>query len=180
VKSLIHRSALLRGARSEFCARYRGHVRVKVSRCGGPGGCLPVLWRSSAAGEIATEVSQVFLSSMFFGHGGLAGENQLRDVSEGDGVTAGDAFAGELSDEIAEEEIDLVRGGEADNVGEKFCSKDFGIHGGNGCFEAAGVVRAKCGPPGTVRGAMIFVNQHVTAAALGANVLAIKIDGGAN
>ena len=44
------------------------------------------------------------------GHGGLAGEDELRDVGKSDGVAAGDALASELPDEIAEEEIDLVRG----------------------------------------------------------------------
>jgi hypothetical protein len=51
------------------------------------------------------------------GHGGLAGENELRDVGESDGVTAGDALASELPDEIAEEEIDLIGGGETVDVG---------------------------------------------------------------
>jgi len=53
----------------------------------------------------------------FSGHGGLAGENELRDVGESDGVTACDALANELSDEIAEEEIDLIGGSKTGSAG---------------------------------------------------------------
>lgn len=58
------------------------------------------------------------------GYGGLARENELRDVCQSDGVPAGDAFAGELPDEIAKEEIDLIGGGETVDVGEKLGGED--------------------------------------------------------
>src|SRR5437879_6903278 len=46
-----------------------------------------------------------FVACSLPGHGGLAGEDELRDVGQSDGVTAGDALASELPDEIAEEEV---------------------------------------------------------------------------
>jgi len=116
---------------------------------------------------------------MFSGHGGLAGEDQLRDVSKSDGVTAGDAFAGKLSDEIAKEEIDLVRGGEAVNVVEKLGGQDFGVYRRNGGLEATGVVSAQSRAPGTVCGTMSFVDQHVAALPVGVLVLALVIGLGA-
>src|SRR5260370_31872701 len=44
------------------------------------------------------------------GHGGLTGEDGLRDVSKGDGVAGGDAPARELRAESAAEQMDLVNG----------------------------------------------------------------------
>jgi hypothetical protein len=77
------------------------------------------------------------------GHGGLAGENELRDVGKSDGVTACDALASELPDEIAEEEIDLIGGGETVDVGEKLGGENLGIDGWNGRLETVG--RSTCG-----------------------------------
>jgi len=114
------------------------------------------------------------------GQGGLAGEDELRDVGESDSVTAGDALASELPDEIAEEEIDLIGGGETVDVVEKLGGEDLGIHDGSGCAETFGVIGAERWALGSVREAMILVDQHVTAVALGADVLAMGIDGGAD
>ena len=66
-----------------------------------------------------------FVACSLFGHGGLAGEDELRDVGQSDGVTAGDALASELPDKIAEEEIDLIGGGETVDVSEKLGGEDF-------------------------------------------------------
>jgi hypothetical protein len=77
------------------------------------------------------------------GHGGLAGENELRDVGKSDGVTACDALASELPDEIAEDEIDLIGGGETVDVGEKLGGENLGIDGWNGRLETVG--RSTCG-----------------------------------
>ena len=52
--------------------------------------------------------------------GSEAVEEELGDVGEGYGVAAGDAFAGELFDEVAEEEVDGVGGGEVGEVAEEF------------------------------------------------------------
>ena len=53
-------------------------------------------------------------------HGGDAAEEELADIGDGDGVEAGDAFAGELADEVAEEGVDGVGGGEVFQVAEEF------------------------------------------------------------
>jgi hypothetical protein len=53
-------------------------------------------------------------------HGGDAAEEELADVGDGDGVETGDAFAGELADEIAEERVDGVGSGEVFHVVEQF------------------------------------------------------------
>jgi hypothetical protein len=45
-------------------------------------------------------------------HAGDAAEEELADVGDGHGVAAVDAFARELADEVAEEDIYRVRGGE--------------------------------------------------------------------
>src|SRR6266851_206743 len=82
------------------------------------------------------------LGCFFSGHGGLAGEKKLRDVGEGDGVATGYALAGKLSDEVAEEEIHLVGGGEGVNVAEKLGCEDLGVHDGNCRVETVGVVSA--------------------------------------
>src|SRR5580704_16291950 len=42
-------------------------------------------------------------------HGGDAAEEELGDVGDGHGVAAVDAFAGELADEVTEEEVARVR-----------------------------------------------------------------------
>jgi hypothetical protein len=51
---------------------------------------------------------------------GEAVEEQLGHVGEGNGVAAGDAFAGQLADEVAEEGVDGVGGGEVVEVAEEF------------------------------------------------------------
>ena len=53
-------------------------------------------------------------------HRGDAAEEELGDVGDGDGVETGDAFAGELADEIAEERVYRVRGGEVGEFAEEF------------------------------------------------------------
>ena len=119
------------------------------------------------------------LGCSFSSHGGLAGENELGDVGESDGVTAGDALASKLPDEIAEEEIDLIGGGETVDVVEKLGGEDFRIDGGNGGAETVGVVGAESRTRSAIRGTMVLVDQHVAAVAFGADVLAMGIDGGA-
>jgi len=114
----------------------------------------------------------------FSGHGGLAGKDELRDVGKSDGVTAGNALASELSDEIAEEEIHFVGGGETVDVGKKLGGEDLGIDDGNADSETVGVIGAERWVLRTVRGAMVLVDQHVAALAFGAEVLAVGIDGG--
>ena len=53
-------------------------------------------------------------------HAGDAAEEELADVGDGHGVAAVDAFAGELADEVAEEEVDGLGGGEVFQVAEEF------------------------------------------------------------
>src|SRR5439155_8283307 len=86
-----------------------------------------------------------FVACSLFGHGGLAGEDELRNVGKSDGVTAGDALASELPDKIAEEEIDLIGGGETVDVSEKLGGEDFGVNGRNTRFETIGVIGAERG-----------------------------------
>jgi len=114
----------------------------------------------------------------FSGHGSLAGEDELRDVSKSDGVAARNALASELPDEIAEEEIHFVGGGETVDVAEKLGGEDLGIDGRNAGAETVGVVGAERWASVSVRGTMIGVDQHVAALAFGADVLALMIDGG--
>lgn len=64
---------------------------------------------------------------VFFGHGGKAVEEKLGNVSQSDGVATGDAFAGELFDEIAQEEIHFIGGGKGVDVAEKLGGESFGI-----------------------------------------------------
>jgi hypothetical protein len=116
-----------------------------------------------------------FLGFDFSCHGGLASEKKLRDVSKSDGVAAGDAFASELSDEIAEEEIHLIGGSEAVNVAKKLRGEDLGIHDGNSRFEAVRMVGAERRASGAMLGAMILVDQHVAALAAGVLELALGI-----
>jgi hypothetical protein len=63
----------------------------------------------------------------FFPHRGKAIEEQLAKVGQSDGVTAGDALAGELFDEIAEEEIHGIGGGEVYDIAEKLGGEGFGV-----------------------------------------------------
>ena len=109
--------------------------------------------------------------SRFPGHGGLAGENELGHVGEGDGVAAGDALASELFDEVAEEEIHLVGGGETVDVGQKLGGEDFRIDKGNlgpKTFSVEGAERCRSGSV-----AMIGINQHVAVLAAGVLELAL-------
>jgi hypothetical protein len=112
-----------------------------------------------------------FVCCSLFGHGRLAGENQLRDVGEGDGIATCDALASELPDEIAEEEIHFIGGGEAVDVVEKLGGEGFGVDKGNLGSETVGVESAESRWSGSV--AMIGINQHVTALAAGILELAL-------
>ena len=114
-----------------------------------------------------------FVACSLFGHGGLAGEDELRDVGQSDGVTAGDALASELPDEIAEEEVDLIGGGETVDVGEKLGGKDFGV---DTRFETIGVIGAERGAVYAVGKAVSCIDQHVTTLAAGVLILAL-LDG---
>ena len=57
--------------------------------------------------------------------GSEAVEEQLGNVGQGDGVAAGDTFAGELPDEIAEESVHGGGGGEVFDVAEEFVGGGF-------------------------------------------------------
>ena len=68
--------------------------------------------------------------SVFFGltlaiEGGDAVEEELRDVGEGYGVAASDAFMSELLDEIAKEGVDATGGSEISDVVEELASGGF-------------------------------------------------------
>ena len=99
----------------------------------------------------------------------------MRDVGESDGVTAGNALASELSDEIAEEEIHFVSGGEAVDVVKKFGGEDFRIDNGNGGTETVSVVGAESRAWRAVRGEMSRIDQHVAALAAGVLKLALMV-----
>jgi hypothetical protein len=74
--------------------------------------------------------------------GGEAVKQELRNVGEGDGIATRNAFAGELFDEIAEEGVDGIGGGEVGEVAEEF--RGVGVVLAALLFEAeASVVRAK-------------------------------------
>ena len=64
-------------------------------------------------------------------------EEQLGNVSQGNGVAAGDAFAGELLDEITEEEIYGTGRGEVTDVAEKVGGENLGLHCGNTRLETS-------------------------------------------
>jgi len=81
---------------------------------------------------------------------------------------------------FAEAEIHFVGGSETVDVGEKFGGEGFGLHDGKSRSETVGVVGAERRARGSVRGTMVLVDQHVTAVAFWADVLAMVIDGGAN
>src|SRR5260370_40744220 len=114
------------------------------------------------------------------GHGGLTGEDELRDVSKSDGVAAGDALGSELPYEIAEEQIDLGSGCETVDVGEKLGGEDLRIDRGNTGSKTVRVIGAEGRARGSLRRAMMLVDQHVATLAFGADVLAMMVDGGAN
>jgi hypothetical protein len=115
-----------------------GTLRVFLPRFGGAGRL-----RIAAQGKFVTPLAkagdealeQRFAPSVrffcsLFGHGSLAGKNQLREVGEGDGIAARDALASELPDEIAEEEIHFIGGGEAVDVREEFGGENLGSTAG--------------------------------------------------
>jgi hypothetical protein len=109
------------------------------------------------------------------GHGGLAHENELGDVGEGQGIATGDAFPDELPDEIAEEEIDFIGGGEGADILEKLGGENLGVYRGCICLETAGVVGAERRASGAAGGTMMGVNHHAAAVAAGVLVLALLI-----
>ena len=113
----------------------------------------------------------LFRGGGFFCHARVGVEKELRHVGESDGVAAGDALAGKLPDEIAEEEIHFVGGGEAVDVGKKLGGEDFRVDKGNFGAVAFGVEGAERRRSGSV--AMIGINQHV--AALAASVLELAL-----
>lgn len=100
-------------------------------------------------------------------------EEQLGNVGQGNGVAAGDALAGELPDEIAEEEIHGTGGGEIIDVAEEIGGEELRVDGGNIGAETAGVVGAERGAVRIIRGTLMLVNQHVTTLAARVFVLAL-------
>jgi hypothetical protein len=126
---------------------------------------------------LATAIHQIIVGVLlvlhFFPQRGKAIEKQLAKVGQGDGVAASDAFSGKLFDEIAEEEIHGVGGGEVYDLAEKLGSKGFGIGDGILRFALGKMVRAKRGTFLSIRGTMILVNQHV--ATLAARILVLTL-----
>ncbi len=82
----------------------------------------------------------------------------MRDVGESDGVATGDALAGELPDEIAKEEVDLISRGETVDVGEKLGGEDFRIDGRDARFETIGVIGAEHGTVRAVREPTVLID----------------------
>jgi hypothetical protein len=151
-----------------FAGGLRGGGRLRIAAQG------KFVTPLAKAGDEALE--QRFAPSVRFfcslsGHGSLAGKNQLGEVGEGDGIAARDALASELPDEIAEEEIHFIGGGETVDVVKKLGSEDFRIHGGNSRFEAIGVIGAERSRSSV--GRMVLVDQHMAAVAAGVLVLAL-------
>jgi len=109
------------------------------------------------------------------GHGGLTGEKQLREVGESDGIATRDALTSELPDEIAEEEIHFIGGGEAVDVREKLGGENLGVHLGRSRARTACMISAESWAGGTIRWAMIGIDQHVAAVAAGVSVLTLRI-----
>ena len=116
----------------------------------------------------------------FFAQRGEAVEEQLAKVGQGDGVASGNAFASELFDEIAEEEIHGTGGGEVIDFREEIGGEKLRVDRGNIGAKAAGVVGAERRAFRAICGTLTTVNQHVTAVAFGADVPAKGIDGGAS
>jgi hypothetical protein len=134
-----------------------------------------------AAGEF--DALRFFLGFIFSRNlslqSGKAVEEELGNVGQGNGVAAGDAFARELFDKIAEEEIHGLGGGEVIDLAEKVGGEEFRVDSGNGGSETIGVVGAERRARGSVRETMMIVDQHVAAIAFRADVLAVVIEGGA-
>jgi hypothetical protein len=137
---------------SRLAAVLRGALWILLAVLRYAGGGLP----SAEGGKFATPLAKAsdevlehrFVRGLGFvgslsGHGGLAGEDELRDVGKSDGVAAGDALASELPYEIAEEEIDLIRGSETVDVGEKLGGKDLRIDSGNTGSKTVRVIGAE-------------------------------------
>jgi hypothetical protein len=77
-------------------------------------------WVEDDAAQVGTGVVGGAEGGVVAVHGGDAAEEELGDVGDGDGVEPGDAFAGELADEVAEKGVYRVRGGEVGQVAEEF------------------------------------------------------------
>src|SRR6266446_10240337 len=132
----------------------------------------PLAQASDEANELRLLRGLWFVCS-FSGHGGLAGKDELRDVGKSDGVTAGDALASKLPDEVAEEEIHFIGGSETVDVSKKLDGEDLGIDDGNADSETVGVIGAERWVLRTVRGAMVLVDQHMAVLAAGVLVLTL-------
>src|SRR4029077_4205862 len=100
-------------------------------------------------------------------------EEQLAEIGQGYGVAAGDAFASELLNEIAEEEIHGVGGGEVFEIAEELGGEGFGIGEGTLRFALGKMVGAERGTFLSIRGTLILVNQHVTT--LAARILMLTL-----
>jgi hypothetical protein len=122
----------------------------------------------------------VLLLLLFSAQRGETVEEQLAKVGQGDGVLAGDAFASELFNEIAEEEIDFIGGGEVFDGTQKFGGDGFGVWSGTARSASVCVVGAEGRALLSIQGTVILVNQHVTTAAFQAYVLAAGIVVGTN
>jgi hypothetical protein len=114
---------------------------------------------------------------VFAAKGGKAIEEELGDVGHGEGVAAGDAFAGELFQEVAQEHVDGVGGAEVLDGAKEFGGEGFGVGEGRGSFEAIGMVGAKRRTVLAVGEAVAPVDEHVTAATFGVDMLAVGAGG---
>jgi hypothetical protein len=174
---------------SRLAAVLRWTVRIIIAVRRRTIGCLLIAAGCKFAALLAKAGGEAnilrFLFGFFLGRnrslqGREAVEKQLGNVGQGNGVTAGDAFAGELLDEIAEEEIHGTGGREVLDVAEEVGGEGFGIDCWNTGPETVGVVGAERRARGSVRGTVILVDQHVAALAFRADMLALGIDSGAN
>jgi hypothetical protein len=134
---------------------------LAIGRCG----VVLVIALVKQAEEETARLGIVFL---FFGpllatEGGEAVEEELGDVGEGHGVAAGDAFVGELLDEIAEEGVDGTRGCEISDVIEEFVSGGFVLEAA--CFDLLADVMGTEGGVGVG-------GEHLAAMAFAVDVLA--------
>jgi hypothetical protein len=166
--AMRRQAGVLCGTLRVFSARLRGAGRLRIAAQGKF--VTPLAKASDEALEHRFAFGLRFFCSLP-GHGSLAGEDQLREVGESDGIATRDALASELPDEIAEEEIHFIGGGEAVDVSEKLGGEHFRIHGGNSRFEAIGVIAAERSRSSV--GGMVLVDQHMAAVAAGVLVLAL-------
>jgi hypothetical protein len=165
-------ATVLCGTLRVFSAGLRGAWRLRIAAQGKF--VTPLAKASDEALEHSFAFGVRFFCSLP-GHGSLTGENQLREVGESDGIATRDALASELPDEIAEEEIHFIGGGEAVDVREEFGGENLGVHLGRSRGKTAGVVGAEGWAGGTIRWAMIAIDQHVAAVAAGVPVLTLRI-----